>query len=243
MAVAEFERGIAFLELVPELPDAKTLLLLVRVVEQHHGLARKFRQPRLEIVPNRLIAVEAVDVQQVDGAVLEFLDRLIESLAQQLREAPEAGVVESLEAFIDVLAILSGLRIALPRVDRKAARKRAGLADGLTECRVRNAGVRAEFYDQQRTGLGDEPVREGHVPRPGRERIEPRDRPEHPVERRVGEYFLRTRGHLSPSAGSCPSGSGFNPIPQKWQAGTTRGAPAMPRWHWHEPLSGLADGG
>ncbi len=117
MAVQELETWIPRRELGPQLPDAEAALAHVGVVEQHHRAARELRRPALEIGPHLLVGVAAVDVQQVERALGEIRQRLVEGAAQQFREAGIARVVEAAQRAVDLLAIEPGVRVTLPGID------------------------------------------------------------------------------------------------------------------------------
>jgi hypothetical protein len=70
-AVKEFEGRISLGELGPETIHSEPGSEDVRVVEQDDPPIRELRLPRLEVRPDRLVGVEAVDMEQVDGSLAE----------------------------------------------------------------------------------------------------------------------------------------------------------------------------
>lgn len=143
----------------------------------------KLRRPGLEIVAHRVVGVQAVDMQEIDRAVLDMIARLVECAAQQRREAGVALVVEGAELLEDFLSVLAGVRIALPGIDRVAARAEPAAHHGLAERRVGNAGEGAKLDQRARRGRGHDPVREGHVQPPPAHCPKPLRVPEKRIER------------------------------------------------------------
>ena len=84
MPVREREARIRGRELVPEPPHAEIAFADIRVVEQDDPSLAELRQPRLEVVGDRLVGVAAVDVQQIDRAVGEVQRRVVERLLEEL---------------------------------------------------------------------------------------------------------------------------------------------------------------
>src|SRR4029453_11379661 len=72
MAVPELEMRILARELFPQAIDAKVISVFGGVMKEHNAAARHFRQPALKIAPRTLIAMTAIDIEQVDGAVGEL---------------------------------------------------------------------------------------------------------------------------------------------------------------------------
>ena len=122
-------------------------------------------------------------MQEVDRAILDLIACLVERAAQQRREAGVALVVEGAELLEDFLSVLAGVRIALPGIDRVAARAEPAAHHGLAERRVGNAGEGAKLDQGARRRRGHDPVREGHVQPPGAHRPEPLRGPEERIER------------------------------------------------------------
>ncbi len=61
--------GKPSLEFLPQLPDAESSLSDVDVVEHDNGPWCQFGEPGLEIMPNCLICVQTIDVQEVDALI------------------------------------------------------------------------------------------------------------------------------------------------------------------------------
>ena len=159
----ELEAWIALSKLFEDAPHAEVVATLVRIVKQDDGLIGQFRQPALEIMRDRIEGVVAVDVQDVDRLVREGAQRLVERAAQQRRERGKPVIVEAAERFVDFLAVLTRLRIASPCVHRMATGAEPAQQDGLAECGIRDAVMRAQLHQDARPGLVHQPMGKWHV--------------------------------------------------------------------------------
>jgi hypothetical protein len=75
------------LYLIPESPDAKRFPIAnFCVVKQYDSAFTYLWQPRLEIMLHGLVAVVAIDMEDVDRIVSEFLDSRIKRRFQQCRK-------------------------------------------------------------------------------------------------------------------------------------------------------------
>ena len=83
MTVDKLESRIIGAKLCKQPLHAKVTLANIRIVEQHDATRRELGPPRLVVVVDRLVGVEPVHVEQVDGTVLKVGDRLIECGAHQ----------------------------------------------------------------------------------------------------------------------------------------------------------------
>ncbi len=226
VAVQELEGRITLRQLGPEPPDAEIKLALVGVVEQHDRAVGELGQPGLEIVPDSLVGVHAVDVQQVHAAVGELAERLVERAAQQLGERRESLIVVVLEVGEHVLAVVPGVLVTLPGIDREAARAQPLCLYGLAESGVGDAGVRPELHQQPGPGRAHEPLRERHMSEPRAVAVQPLGPAEQGRERRIGERAERrivqfhgwhrssgpaSQWYQAPSPRRAPLAAGFRP--------------------------------
>ena len=156
----EFERRITLAEFSKQPPHAEIALAHIGVVEEDDRAAGQLGQPVFKIRAHGVVAVAAVDVQQIDAAVLHVLQRRIEGAAQHLGERGITLFVEAAQVIIDRFIVVPGVLVALPRVHRVAARIEPALHHGFAEPGVGHAVMRAEFHQQTRAGGGDDPVRE-----------------------------------------------------------------------------------
>ena len=81
--VVKCNMGVAGCNLFPELPHSKIAITDVDIMKKNYARSRQFRQPCLEIVFHCLVSVEAVNMKQINRAVAEMLQSLIEGHAQQ----------------------------------------------------------------------------------------------------------------------------------------------------------------
>ena len=141
-------------------------------------------------------------MQQVDAAVPDIVQRTVEVAAQQLREPAISGFVECRQVPEDILAVEARVLVALPGVDREAARIQPGALHRLAERRVRDAGMGAQLDQLPRSRRCHQPVRERQVAMPGAVHAQPRRPPEQRVEllgqqRRYGIALLA--GEVGPA--------------------------------------------
>ena len=185
VGVLELEAGITRAQLIPQFPHAEIALAHHGVVEQHHRMVRQFRQPRFEIVADRFVGVQTVDVQQIDRAVGEVGQRLVESHPQQLRKTAVVRVVfaQRLEHFI---AVESGVLVALPGVHREAFRFQPAARHRLAEAEVGRAVMAAQFNQDPRARLLHRPERERQMADPCTGRHQPRRHRHAGIQRDVG---------------------------------------------------------
>ena len=188
VTVGEGEARRARRELVPEPPDTEPGLALVRVVEQEHAPVAQLGQPRRDVVGNGLVGVAAVDVKEIDRAVGEARRRLVEAPLEQTREGAVERVVVGTQLFEHLRAVRPGVLVALPAVDRGAARGRPERLDRLAERAVGVSLPRAELDDRLRAERLDRVKRKRDVFVPAVDVGEPPWRAVH--ERRAGREAL-----------------------------------------------------
>ena len=167
----ELERRISVPQLSPEVVDAEAPFADVCVVQQHDSPARELRLPSLEVVPHRLVRVEAVDVEQVDRSVLEVADRFVEGRPDQARERGVMPVVVCREPLEDLLAVEACVLVTLASVDRVARRGDPKPRHRLAQGEIRDTLLCAEFDEGAGTQRVDEPKREGDVLPPRRDAL------------------------------------------------------------------------
>ena len=167
MRMAKLERRIALGQFGPQLPHPEAASALHGVVEEDDARRRHLRQPGLEIVLDRLVGVQAIDVQQVDAAVAELVQGIVERGAHEVREAGEMTVVDGAEFGEDFFAVGLRVLVALPGVHRIANGLQAALFDGLAERQVGCAAMGAELDEYLRPQRIHQPTRERDVAGPG----------------------------------------------------------------------------
>ena len=114
--VQELERRVGGANVGPDLPGAEIMRPHVDVVQQHDTARAHLRQPGLEIVADGVAGMEPIQVQQVDGAVAEMTQRVIERRSHQRREGAVTLIVIGLPLGVDRLGVKARLGIARPRV-------------------------------------------------------------------------------------------------------------------------------
>src|SRR5262245_24455588 len=118
MAMQELEARILGPQLLPKLRNAEITLAHIGVVHENDRAVRELGPPALEIVLHVAIMMPAVEMQEIDRAVAEVRQRLVERRPNQRRERSVAGVVMSADLPIDILVVESGMIVAFPGVDR-----------------------------------------------------------------------------------------------------------------------------
>ena len=114
-------------------------------------------------MPDCLVAVATIDMQQVEAAIGELFDGVVEAGPQQAREASVAGIVEGGEICEDLLGVEAGLPIASPGIDCRALCRQPACPDRLAERRIGDAVMRAQFDQAARLQRLYEPERERDV--------------------------------------------------------------------------------
>ena len=182
----EGKAGMASRELLPVPPSAEVALADVDVVQQDHSARRQLRPPSLEVVPNGVQGVIAVEVQQVDRPVGEMGQRVVESGADQARETCIMPIVVRAKLGEYIVAVKAGLRIAQPGVHGVGGGLELQFRDGLAERGIGRAIVGAELDQHPRPVRVDQPEGERDVPEPSRlhqpVRHRERDRPDEVAE-------------------------------------------------------------
>src|SRR5262245_1649452 len=82
MQELQIER-IIFLAFLPQFPDAEISLANIGVVKENHGTRCEFGQPGFEVILNRFVSVQSVDMYKRYGAFREIVQSLVESHPQQ----------------------------------------------------------------------------------------------------------------------------------------------------------------
>ena len=168
------------------------------VVQQHHAAIRQPIAPGVEVVPHRLVGVEAVDVQQVDRTGLEPRHGVVEGRTHELEAVGVVGLRDARDRREDLLAVAAAVLVALPRVD---AEHLAGMPVGaklrrrLRKGEERVSGVHAEFDDATRPPARHQPEHERQVPgeREGMDHPPRHERGIDPRDRSIGLLSLEAR--------------------------------------------------
>mgnify|MGYP003484583143 CR=1 FL=1 len=71
IAVRELQRWVTALQFSPEFPYSEISLVHGGVVEQHHSPVAELGSPGFKIVADRLVGMQAIDVEQVDRVRLK----------------------------------------------------------------------------------------------------------------------------------------------------------------------------
>jgi hypothetical protein len=79
ITVEKVKGRVASRDLLPKAPDTKVPLTHLRIMKKHDATSRHFWEPRVEIVGNGLIGVEAVYMQDIYGSIRESVERLREA--------------------------------------------------------------------------------------------------------------------------------------------------------------------
>ena len=157
-------------ELAPEAPHAEVVAPDVRIMEHDDRAIRQLGAPGPEILGDRVVGVQPVDVQQVDLAIAEVRQGLGERRAQQGGEAPVAAVVQLRDAEIYRFIVVSGVLIAAPCVHGVASRAGRQSVGGLAERGIGDRAFRAQLHKAGWAEDFHQPEGERHMLEPGAER-------------------------------------------------------------------------
>nr|WP_292002185.1 hypothetical protein [Chlorobium sp.] len=135
-------------------------------MKQHNASLRHFRQPEFEIVPDRLIGMQAVDVQKIDRSIAEMAYRIVEGHTQQPGKCFVMRVVICRDILKDLVVVEACMNVALPGIDCITPGIELMLCHALTEREVGVSCVRPEFYENTRPQRFDNPECKGNVPDP-----------------------------------------------------------------------------
>src|SRR5438874_11452883 len=91
MGVTKFEMRVVRLQFLPQFPDPEISVPHIYVMEQNDGTLRQLRLPATKILCSGFVRVKTVDVQQVDAAILEPCNRLVEGRPKQFAAAVSRG--------------------------------------------------------------------------------------------------------------------------------------------------------
>ena len=133
VAVQELKAWVTLGQLAPQSMDTEIIPADVGVMEQYHRSVGQLRQPGLEVVPDGLIGVQPVNVQEVDGAILNLVERLVEGATEQGGEGAEPLIMEAAQFLEYLFAVLARLMVAAPGVNGVAADREVLAGGGLAE--------------------------------------------------------------------------------------------------------------
>ena len=113
--VSETEGFLRLLpDLLPEFPNPETLLTLRDVVKEDDSARPHLGDPTPEIVFDRLVGMEAVDMKKINAPVVEAVREVVEESAQQRGEFGETAPVVCRDEVVDGVGIKSGLLFPSP---------------------------------------------------------------------------------------------------------------------------------
>jgi hypothetical protein len=185
--VEKFEGWIALSKLCPKSPDAA----LVDIIEHHHSLVRQLRQPALELVADRFVCVQPVEVQQIYAPAFNSLERIVKRALQYCGEGAKPLVMKTAKFLEDLIVIGTGLLITTPRIHSVTPGGKPFTQHSLAECCVGDSCFCTQLHEEPRRCGAYNPVRKRHVLPPTIGRSEPLCAPEQGIETRVGEHLKR----------------------------------------------------
>ena len=107
-------------QLIPQLPNPKTALMHIGIVKQNHSSPGELGQPGFKIMPDGLIGMESINMQQVNRALAEMGYGFVERHPQQPRDALVMAVVVFGEFVEHGRIIVACVLVPLPGVHCKA---------------------------------------------------------------------------------------------------------------------------
>src|SRR5271165_2459735 len=182
MPMQEFETGILRTQLCPQPPDAEITFSHIGIVEQDDRTFGQFRSPGFEVVTDRFIGVEPVDMQKIHRSVRYIDKRVVEGAAEEFGKSAEAFLMETPKIQIDFFPVISGLLVAFPCIHGKAASIQSVAHHRLAERRISDAVMSAEFDESVRFDNGNNPMSEGDMPVPGTDNTEASPTPEKRIQ-------------------------------------------------------------
>jgi hypothetical protein len=144
--------------LLPKLPNAKIIAAANDIVQQYNAARLDLRRPSVELMRNRLVGVETVDVEQIDAMLIEIGKRLLESAS---KEGGKRGVmlpVVGVDFLENLLSIKSRMPIALPSIHREAAARNVILQNRLAQTKIGFTEVGSKFNHSGRAEKCDQIV-------------------------------------------------------------------------------------
>ena len=60
------------MELFPEFPNTKVIITAANVVEENYTAIANLREPGIVVVFDRVVGMQAIDVQEVDALIFEL---------------------------------------------------------------------------------------------------------------------------------------------------------------------------
>ena len=112
---------VARLQFLPKAPNAKVLVTHLCVVKQHHRTGGELGQPGLEIVLDRFIGVQSIDVEQINAVVFKSMKRVVKGFPQKGGEVGVVGLVVRRNRRKNVRVVGARVHVSLPSVHGKAA--------------------------------------------------------------------------------------------------------------------------
>src|SRR5947209_14440361 len=118
--------------------------------------------------------MKAVDVEQVDAGIGKVCRCLLKGSTNQRGERAVSRVMIGLELFIHLVAVVTGVFIALPMIDTEAPRGEAVRVDGLQKGAVRVARMDSKLDKDARLQRADQPKGKRRVSEPRWKRYDAR---------------------------------------------------------------------
>src|SRR3954452_3824619 len=134
----------------------------MNVVNQNDSPRAKLRPPALKIVPNRVVGVVSVDMEEIDGIVLEQGECFVEQHPVEVDEAVTLLKQVGPEILVDA-DIVAGVRVSFPAIDAVDIADQIKGRGRLAKGRQGHAGFCPELDYQSRLVLLDQPHRKRHV--------------------------------------------------------------------------------
>jgi len=144
MTVFEIKAGKTWGEFGPEPVDAEIALRFDRIVKKDYGAVAEFAAPGFEVDLYRVIGVQAVNVQQVDGGVGDVRQSLVKGHAIQDGKSFVVAM-EPLQIKKYGFFVVVGVDVAQPSVNGVAAGGEFQFGHGLAEGTIGDAVLGAEF--------------------------------------------------------------------------------------------------
>jgi len=101
--------------------------------------------------------MKAIDVQQVDRAVVEPMHGLVERAPDQGGEGPVPRIVVDTQSIEHAVVVRPRMVVPFPGIDGEGPAIDTVIADRLTQGEIREAGVRTELDDDRRAKRAYEP--------------------------------------------------------------------------------------
>ena len=148
--MGKLKMRILLLKLIQKLEYPKAALTYVGVMHDDNGSVRELRQPAFKIMTYSFEGMQAIDMQQINTALREVFQCLVECAAYKGGKVRVMLLVVFGYLAINLFAILARMFITAPSIYRIALGLKIQLRHGLAERKIGAAVMGAQFNNLTR---------------------------------------------------------------------------------------------